>query len=852
MLAKVPPKRSDDRSSFKDLIEYVSNKDEDEESLNDKHDTSDRRRHNEVLDAIRRNLKESAHNIKAIRRADPVNANAIRAYIRNIGKALEVNRRRYERSGRQFKAESGGVNGYKHQRSLSRTRNNLESAERHISKTGRVDLDFQERARANRANLTFTAGAIGIKSRGDERSSREKVKKTSEELLRDIKSNLKAANHYLKNMEVNSNAALNRFRVVSELSKLYQWRQLKMIRRINKNLADGDRFLSQLKDLDDEFKEKVRARFRSNSLISQAQNFKKREGDSLDSQELESELAFLLDDAEYRREKTPSNISCQHNCLSLETASAEMKAVADQNVRVKDPVYHVVLSWPESESPTDEQAFDCGLHAMKSVGMEGHQYVFAIHRDTDNIHLHMSVNRVNPYTLNAVYPDRDYFKLDKAMRELELKYGWEHDNGPYTVFERNGKKVIDWSSKQPNTKEKQPSKALDMERFTGHESFYTYARGAARKDVVELLKQYKFTWQELHKTLAKHGLEIREKGRGLAVYDAFNKSTVPIKASDLHEQLSKPRLEKRLGAFQAFEGGREEALNQTKDKYDNLRELKRDPVLREERRQERAEARRRLKENYQKYKKEFKYTRLDADLVKSLYAEIRDASRRKREHVRETIYDISIRKQQYSIIAFETLMAREKLKADLREKREILKQDPTNIRLSYRDWVKLQAVLGDDAAISQLRGWAYAEKRKAKSIASIESDNLSNGIRTQAHEDPVAFEISNLDFNVSDTGSVVYMRGKAQIFTDHGKVLAMSSEKEVTHKDIEIALMVAKEKYGNQFEITGTDNFKQKVLEVIDAKKLSVELTNQDLSKLKHQETIHKSKLNKTNKAKLK
>lgn len=43
------------------------------------------------------------------------------------------------------------------------------------------------------------------------------------------------------------------------------------------------------------------------------------------------------------------------------------------------------------------------------------------------------VNRVNPETYKAVYPDRDYFKLDKTMREMELRQGWSHDKGPYAV-----------------------------------------------------------------------------------------------------------------------------------------------------------------------------------------------------------------------------------------------------------------------------------------------------------------------------------------------------------------------------------------------------------------------------------
>ncbi|MET3135343.1 hypothetical protein AAKU55_005651 [Oxalobacteraceae bacterium GrIS 1.11] len=94
-------------------------------------------------------------------------------------------------------------------------------------------------------------------------------------------------------------------------------------------------------------------------------------------------------------------MACETNCLSLRTAGAEMRAVAAQNTRVHDPVYHVVLSWPDGEAPTDGQAFDCGAHALYAVGMAGHQYVFGVHCDTSHVHLHIAVNRVHPATFKA-------------------------------------------------------------------------------------------------------------------------------------------------------------------------------------------------------------------------------------------------------------------------------------------------------------------------------------------------------------------------------------------------------------------------------------------------------------------
>ena len=50
----------------------------------------------------------------------------------------------------------------------------------------------------------------------------------------------------------------------------------------------------------------------------------------------------------------------------LETASAEMNAVARKNRRCKDPAYHIILSWPEHEQPAPELIFDAAEHALGS------------------------------------------------------------------------------------------------------------------------------------------------------------------------------------------------------------------------------------------------------------------------------------------------------------------------------------------------------------------------------------------------------------------------------------------------------------------------------------------------------
>ncbi|EFI3238150.1 relaxase/mobilization nuclease domain-containing protein, partial [Escherichia coli] len=94
-------------------------------------------------------------------------------------------------------------------------------------------------------------------------------------------------------------------------------------------------------------------------------------------------------------------VTCFHNCNSLETAAEEMQYKADKAVFSRndtDPVFHYILSWPAHESPRPEQLFDCVRHTLKSLELSKHQYVAAVHTDTDNLHVHVAVNRVHPET----------------------------------------------------------------------------------------------------------------------------------------------------------------------------------------------------------------------------------------------------------------------------------------------------------------------------------------------------------------------------------------------------------------------------------------------------------------------
>ena len=127
--------------------------------------------------------------------------------------------------------------------------------------------------------------------------------------------------------------------------------------------------------------------------------------------------------------------------LSPETAAAEMKAVATQNTRCKDPVMHVVLSWDKSDHPAPEQWKQSVNYVMKSLGMKDHQYTAVAHDDTENYHVHVMANKIHPETYRSHTPAWMHKTLDKALRELEHKHQWTPANGLYRCDEKLGKAV---------------------------------------------------------------------------------------------------------------------------------------------------------------------------------------------------------------------------------------------------------------------------------------------------------------------------------------------------------------------------------------------------------------------------
>ncbi|HBB7710989.1 TPA: relaxase/mobilization nuclease domain-containing protein [Escherichia coli] len=534
--------------------------------------------------------------------------------------------------------------------------------------------------------------------------------------------------------------------------------------------------------------------------------------------------------------------STETNCMDKETAWREMKAVSDMNGRVKDPVYHFTVSWPAHEKPTDAQVFEAGREGMKSLGMEGHQYLAAVHRDTDNVHGHFMVNRVNPETYKAVYPDRDYFKLDKTMREMELRQGWSHDKGPYAVHERNGQKVVDWAKDEPShrqpDREKLPGKARQMEVMTGNESLTTYAQGQPKKDALEALNKGG-GWHELHEALGRHGLEIRQKGQGFAIHSKTDPEQTPIKASTMAQELGGGKLTKRIGPYQ--EPRPEIQQEKAKREYSDQRpkaDPKRDPNAREEKRDERAAERRELRERYKAFTEEWKTAKAPARAA--MYEDQkqrRQALTEKHKNQRETIRTSGLSTEQkkalYSVAAFDTAAKRAELNETIKGEREAFRQERPQ---SFREWTADRAQEGDRAAMRQVRGWAYQDKRTAKDMhrADAQAERGPHLCTTdnEQHDPAKPRRVTDRVSWAVDrkTGAVDYKVDDREAFRDSGRRLDYTEQGRKDKDSIEAGLLLAREKFaGKALKVTGPDEFRERVLQTAIERKLDVRFSDKEL-----------------------
>ena len=500
-------------------------------------------------------------------------------------------------------------------------------------------------------------------------------------------------------------------------------------------------------------------------------------------------------------------VLCETNCFSLDTAASEMNLTAAQNRHCKDAVYHFILSWQSDEDPSPDAVFRSVRYSLKQLGMEDHQYVAAIHRDTDNVHCHVSANRVHPATFRAQNMWNDADELQKCCRILEHELGFKVDNGSWQMNEYG--ELHRTRRDMPAA----PRGAAKREIFSDRESLHGYAVRETRHKLTEVISQDKLTWDRLHNILYTRGLGVREQNGGLAVYDLLNPEGVSVKASDVHPEISLTSMMSKHGGYRpappVYNPDRpEDGMLDMQSCYMPQLHV-RDQEARRERREARAIARDILRARYDAYRNGWEKPDLRAA---ERFRQIASHCMVAKAHVRDTVRDPLMRKLMYRVAEFEKMKAMAELRLQLREERQVLNDSGANRPLSWKSWVEREAVKGDAAALSQMRGWAYREKRNARK--ATQDNRLPDAVvYFGPGDDAPVLQNPSYDVRLSKDGTIEYQRGGRTEVVDFGDRIEVYPRSDADQETWWLAAALTARRSGENARVQGTSEAVNRLLD---------------------------------------
>ena len=212
---------------------------------------------------------------------------------------------------------------------------------------------------------------------------------------------------------------------------------------------------------------------------------------------------------------------------ALDAAHEMLSVQRDNTLAEGNKTYHFLFSFPTGEEPDEKTLREIEEAFCKKLGFEEHQRISVIHRDTDNLHVHVAVNKIHPTRYTMKTPYYDYFTFSRLAADIEKKYNLKADN-------------------HEHKKKLSENKVQDMEAHRGEQSFCHFMR-----QNLEALKKAQ-SWQEFHALLKEYGVELQRRGNGFIFKSGDG---VCVKASTIDRSFSKSALEKRFGVFEAPKDG---------------------------------------------------------------------------------------------------------------------------------------------------------------------------------------------------------------------------------------------------------------------------------------------------------
>lgn len=456
---------------------------------------------------------------------------------------------------------------------------------------------------------------------------------------------------------------------------------------------------------------------------------------------------------------------------------AEMIALAGESTRSRNPVNHYILSWREGEQPTPAQVDEAVNIFLDELKLTGHQTIYGLHQNTDNIHVHIVVNRVHPETGRVIEINRgfDIRAAHAAIARIENLQGWQPEKRAIYQVDDNHQIV----PRQNKRQQKQaPSPRADLEHRTGEKSAITRAIEIAGPIVREAKN-----WGDLHQQLAQVGMQYQRRGSGAIILVG----DVAVKSSAVDRNASLSKLEKRFGEFVADE-------NKSTPKR-----IEPEPVSPDFPRWQRY--------NYSR-KKHFENKRATKiELDRKIAAERNLLFARQRQQ-RENLKKQNWRGRGGELNLMRSILAAQHA-AEKSELQERISDMRRQWRLQYPPWPDFETWLNERGYSADALRWRY---RASDANLIVGKSNV---------QQPEKLDIRNYEPRVAGN-MVFYDRAGIAEFIDRG------NQVQVLDSDATLAaLQLAVQKFGGNIEIFGNDEFRKKCIQLCIQQ--NIHITNPDL-----------------------
>ena len=451
------------------------------------------------------------------------------------------------------------------------------------------------------------------------------------------------------------------------------------------------------------------------------------------------------------------NISFIHQMQSLNTTT---KA---------DKTLHLIISFQEDERPSMELLKQIERELLNSIGMEHHHRLSVVHDNTNNYHMHIAINRIEPETHKRIDVFQDIVKMQKKAQELEKKFNLKVDN-------HTPRKDL-----EPNEQNKSVI-----------EKFSEWAKSKILDDLKEILSESDSTIYHIHNLLSRFNLELKVRANGFIIKEKSR--NLFVKASSIDSKLSKFYLTQRFGEVSEFNSRLEpeERFGKLKSEhwknYQALTELQ--------------------KELKSSFVQEHKIKNREEFLA--INAEYKRYKRRVRalRHI-----DKRLRIKNLKQLEFNRKMRIKEVKESYQLKKSLFFAQ--HKRISYEDYLIGEVLKGDTLALEFLKKYPNrTPKREEKAIIGLEDRSIFLNKKPKIAKNGFVF------YDFESSNSKIIDKG------NHLKILNGSD------RVIFEALDMARKKYSKELEINGDNEFKIKVLKIVKHEKMDIIFKNPEMRSL--------------------